>query len=637
MKTLLATLNPQGIVGMAPFYLKSYYQTKWDPDGQHEIPIKGYDVALPIEPVVEDICAEAPDVLGFSCYVWNIEKVHELCREIRQRLPETRIVLGGPEISSNAHKIMRGNPVVDLAVVGEGEITFSEILNYFSNGEGELVDVKGIIYRKDQTTCATPPRPVVKDLDEIPSPFLTGTVDFEKLKGYLYGYETFRGCPYSCSFCYWGRTQKVRYFNMERIHKELAIILNSTLKRVWLGDAVANLHRKRFKEFLKGVIQNNTNTIIDFEMVADLLDDETIELLGQLNDGYVAFGLQSINDLALARMNRKWNREKFTRNVSALRQRTDKIKIYIDLIYGLPGDNLASYVAGIKFAMSLLPQKIQPHPLLVLPGSTYYENPDAYGFVFEGKAPHPVRECDTFSSEEMITAAKWKTKLFFYFNPAVNTTIIMLSQILDEDPFDLFGRLYALVTQSLDPTFVYSDIGIAEEHATTLTEMLHQFIDASLTGEDRDKYLGPLTDVIAFLGIKTMYHTGDRTNPDTERDEGDEDKVYPMLRRNVVVKKFSHDMGALYRGNLLRSPLELLRFEPKTYWVVFNLRTHCVYHISQGVSDILDSCREGRSLNMVVDQFVRARASSPSPGHYSAVRETIYDLAKKKVVVLLSS
>src|SRR5204862_3668492 len=115
--------------------------------------------------------------------------------------------------------------------------------------------------------------------------------------------------------------------------------------------------KKRFKEFLRTVIQTNNRLVIDFEMVAELLDEETIDLLGQLHDGYIAFGLQSTNERALAAVERNWNREKFTTNVRMLRQRTDKIKIYIDLIYGLPYDTPQTYADGIRYAMSLMPQK----------------------------------------------------------------------------------------------------------------------------------------------------------------------------------------------------------------------------------------------------------------------------------------
>jgi radical SAM superfamily enzyme YgiQ (UPF0313 family) len=642
MKTLLVGVNPYGIVGMAPYYLKSYCKGKVDREDRHEIRIEGYDVELDARRIAASICDAAPDVVGFSCYVWNMEKVLEVCPEIRRRSPGTRIVFGGPEVSPRAQDLLRQNAEVDVIAIGEGEMTFSDLLESYAGGN-PLEDVDGIAFRRGGEIKTTKPRALIKNLDDIPSPFLEGYVDCDKLGGYLYGYETFRGCPYSCSFCYWGRMFDVRYFSMERIKKELAVILNSSLRRMWLGDAVANLHKKRFKEFLRAVIEQNTETVIDFEMVADILDEETIDLLGQLNDGYIAFGLQSINDRALATIERNWDPVKFGRNVRLLRQRTDKIKIYIDLIYGLPEDTLETYEAGIRYAMSLLPQKIQPHPLLLLPGSPLHTNPEAYGIVYEERAPHYVRQCKTWSPEDMDRASRWTNKLFFYFNPAVNTATILLSQILEEEPLDLFLRLYDSVTRSLDPTLVFTDIGIARENAFRLNDLLADFIRRELsTVESGEAYLAPLLDVVAFAGCRTMFYFsggGNGTGASVPwalfggRASGR--GIYPVLNRNVVIRRFSHDMSGLYKGNLLRSPRELLRLEPKTYDVVFNLQTHAIYHVSAHVSEILASCSGDRTLEEVVEGFARARSLALDEGSYSVIQATFEDLARRQVVNLI--
>ncbi len=639
MKTLLVGLNPDGIVGMAPYYLKSYFAGKSvDPMGS-DIVIKGYDVDRQLALATEDICREAPDILGFSCYVWNMEQVLDICSLIRTRLPDTEIVLGGPEVSPRAQELMRKHDSIDIVAVGEGEITFTEVLEYFANGERKLSDINGIVFREGKQIRANAPRPVIQDLDTIPSPFITGIVEFEKLRGYLFGYETFRGCPFTCSFCYWGRMLSVRYFPMERIKQELAIILNSSLKRMWLGDAVANLHKKRFKEFLRTVIEQNTDTIIDFEMVAELLDEETIDLMGQLNDGYVAFGLQSINDRALATITRKWKRNEFTRNVQLLRQRTDKIKIYIDLIYGLPEDSPKTYEDGIRYAMSLLPQKIQPHPLLLLPGSPLFDNPQSFGLVYEEKAPHYVVESNFWSRADMAEAEKWTNKLFFYFNPAVNTTVIMVSQILATEPLDLFNRLYDFVLQRFDPDGVCFDIGIPREIALQLNDLLELFIRQELEPDEKNRpYIAPLIDAMAFVGCKTMFYAGESNGNSIWRDgalgasEQTGITIYPKLSRHVVLKRFAHDVSALYRNNLLRSPEELLKLKPGVYDVIFNLLTHSVYHVSEHMSDLLADAVGNSTLKQIVQRLATTRNLALDDDAYYSVEQTFSDLAQKQVV-----
>ena len=632
MKSILVGLNPGGIVGMAPYFLKSWYAGRVDADDARNLRIAGYDVGCDRQRATDDILSEAPEVLGFSCYVWNIEEILKICADVAAELPETRIVLGGPEVSPRALELMHKHRAVDAIAVGEGEMTFGELMQRWGAGERELSGVNGLVWRDGGEVRANEARPVIQDLGEVPSPFLTGTVEFDKLKGYLFGYETFRGCPFTCSFCYWGRMLNVRWFPRERIRQELAIILKSSLRRMWLGDAVANLHKRRFKEFLRTVIELDTETIIDFEMVAELLDDETIDLLGHLNDGYIAFGLQSINERALATITRRWKRDVFTRNVRALRRRTDKIKIYIDLIYGLPEDSLQSYEDGIRFAMSLLPQKIQPHPLLLLPGSPLYDDPQAYGIVFDDRAPHYVTENRWWSRADMEAAAEWSDKLFFYFNPAVNVTVNMVSQLLCEDPLDLFQRLYAFVAGRFDPSSVATDIGIPRELALRLNDLLEEFIVAEVSEARHRPYLAPLVDVMAFAGCKTMFYATGPAGLGAWPGSVPRNGSFPALSRHVVLKRFTHDMSASYSENILRSPEELLQCRPKTYDVVFGLQTHGVYHVSEHVSDLLAACSGTASLAQLVEELAINRNLTVDQRTHSVVHETFRDLASRQIV-----
>jgi radical SAM superfamily enzyme YgiQ (UPF0313 family) len=630
MRTVLGTVSPYGVTGMAPYYLKSYYVGKVDPAASRDIVVLGYDVVQDDLLVARDICGQAPDVVGFSCYIWNIEKVLRLCQIIRAWMPRTHIVLGGPEVAPRAIELVQGDPALDVIAVGEGEVTFAQLLQHLERGEPEIHTITGIVYREDKHVRATSVRQPLASLNEIPSPFLAGIVEFDKMKGYLYGYETFRGCPFSCSFCYWGRMFDVRYFPMERVKAELAVVLHAGLERIWLADAVANLHKQRFKEFLRAVIDNDSSTIIDFEMIAELLDDETIDLLGLLRDGYVAFGLQSINYRALANINRKWDRDKFEVNVKRLRQRTDKIRIYIDLIYGLPGDDLRGYEASIRYAMSLLPHKIQPHPLLVLPGSPFFANPAAYGLVYDTRAPHVVRKSNTFSEADVEAAAGWTKNLFFYFNPAVNTTLIMLSQILREEPLDLFERIYRFVASRLDPVLVFTDIGVDKKSALSLNLLLEEFVRSVLPTESA--YLAALIDVAAFAGYRTMYYFPRAVRDGTARAAGLNGSACLQLSRHVVLKRFSHDMGALSGGNLLRLPEELLRLKPRAYDVVFNLRTHSAYHVSPHLSELLAGCSGNRRLEQLVDALAAAHNLGVSEDTYATVRATFEELARHEVI-----
>jgi hypothetical protein len=242
----------------------------------------------------------------------------------------------------------------------------------------------------------------------------------------------------------------------------------------------------------------------------------------------------------------------------------------------------------------------------------------------------------------MEEAAKWTDKLFFYFNPAVSTTTIMLSQILEEDPFDLFQRLYAFAGQRLNLSMVSTDIGIAMEHALALNDLLEEFIRGELCGrESSGMYLAPLIDAMAFAGFKTMFYSYDgRENGKTRVPLGAATQakaVYPILSRHVVLKRFSHDMSALYKGNLLRSPRELTGLDQKAYDVVFNLLTHSVYHVSEHTSDLLAACSGRYSLEELVESLAKARNLAIDDRAHSAIQETFNDLARKQVVALIGA
>ena len=236
----------------------------------------------------------------------------------------------------------------------------------------------------------------------------------------------------------------------------------------------------------------------------------------------------------------------------------------------------------------------------------------------------------------MEEASKWTNKIFVYFNPAVNMTIIMLSQIVKEDPFDLFNRLYTIISGRLDPTLIFSDIGIVRESALMLADILEEFVHEELRREERyGVYRAPLIDAMAFVDCKTMFYASGAAdggflpgwNASTRA-------IYPRLSRDVVLKRFSHDMSRLYKENLLRSPEELLCFEPRAYDVLFNLRTHCVYHVSEHVSELLAASLGRQTLDEMVDHLARTRNLAIDNGTYSVIQETFRDMARKQMVDL---
>jgi hypothetical protein len=279
------------------------------------------------------------------------------------------------------------------------------------------------------------------------------------------------------------------------------------------------------------------------------------------------------------------------------------------------------------------------HPLLLLAGSPLFDRPEEFGLVYEEKAPHYVLESKYWTREDMSVASKWTNKIFVYFNPAVNMTVIMLSELLEQEPFDLFKRLYEFITKKIDPTLIFSDIGIMRENALFLNDLLEKFIRTELRDPRFRPYLDPLIDAMAFVGCKTMFYTPEmaaRISSSWGGATGNgKSGIVPVLSRDVVLKRFSCDMARLYTDNVLKSPDELLRFEPKTYDVLFNLRSHSIYHVSEHVSDLLASSSGGHTLEELVQSLAEKKNLLVDEDAYLSIQETFNDLARKRVLELI--
>ncbi|HEX4049107.1 MAG TPA: radical SAM protein, partial [Elusimicrobiota bacterium] len=210
------------------------------------------------------------------------------------------------------------------------------------------------------------------------------------------------------------------FLDFERVEAEMSAIMNSNIKRVWLADAVANLDKERFKKILRLLLEKNANKVLfDFEMVAEMLDDETVELLAGLPGGYMACGLQSTDPTALKNSKRFSNLARFRRNIETLRRLNGKIEIWIDVIYGLPGDTWATYRNSVDFALSFFPDKLQVHRLRALPGTQFHSDAARLGLVHDERPPYFARRTPTFSPADFRRASRlaWVTELYNVLPP----------------------------------------------------------------------------------------------------------------------------------------------------------------------------------------------------------------------------
>jgi radical SAM superfamily enzyme YgiQ (UPF0313 family) len=243
-----------------------------------------------------------------------MDKILELSRLLKQLDPHTKIILGGPEVGPIAHKCMTENPAVDVVVMGEGEATFQELLRSYLDHGKPMASVKGITYRQNGKILSTEQRPLMDDLGDIPSPYLTGILTPRDRVTYL---ETYRGCPYRCAFCFEGKNfPKLRFFPEERIRREIELVTgNPNISTFHVVDSVFNLKKSRLRRIAQMFNEANRSGagLTTVEVMAELVDEETVGLLKKANVLSVETGPQTVNTNTIKNINRYYRKEKFNR------------------------------------------------------------------------------------------------------------------------------------------------------------------------------------------------------------------------------------------------------------------------------------------------------------------------------------
>ena len=441
MQAVICCLNSKYIhSSLAPWCLLAGVRTYADKNIEAAV-VEG-TINEPIENVVQRIAEKQPDVVGFCCYIWNILSVAELTKQLRKQLPNIQIVWGGPEVSYCAEHVLNTYDEVDFVLSGEGEKPFALLLNalYFQK---EYSNVPGLSYRKDKQIIVGTPY-VTKDIP--PSPYLPEY--FETLGGRIAYLETSRGCPFSCAFCLSGRCGTVRYYPLERAQKELLLLANSGTKTVKLVDRTFNANRERALHLFRFIIEHYGNEIptdvcFHFEIAGDLLDEETITVLSEAPTGLfqLEIGIQSFHEPTLAAICRKTDCTRLSKNVFKLLS-CNNVAIHIDLIAGLPHENMAVFAESFNKAFYLQPHMLQMGFLKLLHGAPMRENAEQYPCTFSPTAPYEVTSTPWLSAEELQKLHLVEDALERLYNSGrFRRTLQYLLKATNKAPFALFSQL----------------------------------------------------------------------------------------------------------------------------------------------------------------------------------------------------
>ncbi len=384
------------------------------------------------------ILTHNPDVVLFSCYIWNISKTFVLCKNIKQHSPSTQIVVGGPEVSFNAKQILTENYCIDFVSAGAGEVAIPKLLDsIFLN---QPVDIPGISLQKDGIISVDTREPAT---DDSISPYCEEYL--QNLGGRIAYMESSRGCPFRCSFCLSGRLGKVRYMDMETVKNNILLLSNTGTKTVKFVDRTFNCNKERAAEILKFILDNYGNNIPEricfhFEIAADLLDNTLFEIIEKLPTGCVQFevGIQSFNTETLQRINRKTDLTKVEYNVKKLMS-FGNCHVHIDLIAGLPAENFESFVNGFNRAYAINANMLQLGFLKILHGTPMADDKVLYPCNHCSAPPYEVIDTPWITQEELQKLHIAENELERLYNSGrFRRTLSYVLTTSKMSPFDLF-------------------------------------------------------------------------------------------------------------------------------------------------------------------------------------------------------
>ena len=432
---LLAAINAKYIHSNPAIYSLRAYAGQY---AEH-IELAEYTINQRTDEILEDIYQKKPDLVAFSCYIWNLEKTGELMEMLSLVLPHTVIWAGGPEVSYDAKQFLQRFPQVTGVMRGEGEKTFLQLARHYLEQKGDLRQIKGITFREEEGRVTENPPQELLPMDEIPFVYENLRDASRKI---IY-YETSRGCPFSCSYCLSSIDKRVRFRSLPLVKRELQVFLDARVPQVKFVDRTFNCshaHAMGIWEYLRD--HDNGVTNFHFEIGADLLNEEEIALLGKLRPGQVQLeiGVQTVNPQTLLEIRRVTDLSKLADRVERIR-RGGNIHQHLDLIAGLPYEDLESFIHSFNQVYAMRPHQLQLGFLKVLKGSAMAQKAEEYQLLYRPRPPYEVLSTRWLFFEELLELKGVEEMVEVYYNSHQFANTIEALEACFETPYDLFRNL----------------------------------------------------------------------------------------------------------------------------------------------------------------------------------------------------
>lgn len=532
MKTVLIGINSKYIHPALAIYQLAKNTT-------YDVITKEFTIKDQVNNIWDYIKEINPTLVGFSVYIWNIQIVKELSMLIRENLPNTYILYGGPEVSYDADTYLLNN-YADYVIYSEGEESFHLLLDALNNNR-LLSDVPNLVYLENNTVITTPN--ILPDLNKIKLATLD-VKDFEKRIVYL---ESSRGCPYRCSYCVASTSNKVRMFPLPYILDILKILMEKKTKTIKFLDRTFNADTNYLTSILDFIEEHNISTTFQFEIVVDRLTKELIEKIGNYQNSNLRFeiGIQSTNDVVNKSIRRHQNMNLVKENVLLLNQ-YPHITLHVDLIAGLPYENLNSFKNSFNETFSLFAEELQLGFLKFLKGTHLMSMINEHGYIYDPNPPYEIIQNKYMSKKELSEIHKVEATLEKFYNSGrfLNFWLYIKQNNIIDNYYKFFLDLYVYLEEL---NFSYFDYQIID-----LFNHLDDFLKISFPIIYNTLHNTLIIDYYSFFKVKPKPWRSITLTREEKQ------KIYPLL----VNKINGYTLEDLYRY------ANVLKLENK-YFVIF--------------------------------------------------------------------
>lgn len=436
-KVILAALNAKYIHSNLALRYLSRFQNN---NQKHHVETMEFTINQRLDFIAEELFRKQPDVVLFSCYIWNVEMLRQLCPILKKIMPDCVIGFGGPEVSYESETFLRENPAVDFVMRGEGELVFTKYLEHLDAGNpATLGEIESLTYRQGDEIFSTPQMHPM-DLALLPFPYED---DFSDVQNQIIYYESSRGCPYHCGYCLSSVENGVRFVPLDKVLPDLQKFLDKNVPQVKFIDRTFNCKKSHAMAIWKYLHEHDNGvTNFHFEITADLIDQETIDFLKTVRKGLFQFeiGVQSTNPQTIRAINRNVDFAALSEIVHQIKD-GGNIHQHLDLIAGLPYEDYDSFGRSFNDVYALHPEQLQLGFLKVLKGSMLHQKQKEFEIVYHDTAPYEVLTTHELPYADTLRLKYVEEMVETYYNSGrfLNTLAYLVP--LYESPFAFFEAL----------------------------------------------------------------------------------------------------------------------------------------------------------------------------------------------------